>query len=432
MSSSTEPRLDVIIYGATGFTGRYTVEEMIKLAEERPKLTWGISGRNKTKLEELIKTTSEKTGKDLSKVSIVIASNENEDTLREMAAKARVVVNCVGPYRFYGEPVVKACIDSGTHHVDVSGEPQYMERMQLEYHEAAKEKGVYIVSACGFDSIPADLGVVFLSQKFKGQVNSVETYLSTWQDGPRKGASIHYGTWESAVYGLAHSGELADLRRKLYPERLPRFQPTLKARSIIHKSPIVNGWCLPFPGSDRSVVYRSQRYFFENEKKRPIQMHAYVKFNSLFYALMTSFVAVMFFIMTKFKFGRKLLLNYPKLFSFGTISHEGPTEEAQKSTHFEMTFNMEGWSEASAEPTDNHSTAPDMHMLGKVKGTNPGYGATCVALLLSGLTILDDADKMPNKGGVYSPGAAFAKTSLVEQLTKHGMSFEVIKEEVAK
>lgn len=85
-----------------------------------------------------------------------------------MTKMAKVIINCCGPYRFYGENVVKACVDTRTHHVDISGEPEYMERMQLKYHDIAKEKGIYIVSACGLDSIPADLGVVFLEQNFNG------------------------------------------------------------------------------------------------------------------------------------------------------------------------------------------------------------------------------------------------------------------------
>lgn len=89
---------------------------------------------------------------------------------------------------------------------------------------------------------------------------------------------IHYGTWESAVYGLAHADELKDIRKKLFKEPLPYSAPKQTRRPIIHKSDLVNAWCLPFLGSDRSVVGRSQRYLFEHEKKRPIQMQAYMQF----------------------------------------------------------------------------------------------------------------------------------------------------------
>lgn len=106
-----------------------------------------------------------------------------------------------------------------------------MERMQLEYNDLAREKGVYVISACGFDSIPADLGTVFLENHFDGEVNSIETYLASWvEGGARGGAGVHYGTWESAIYGLAHANELRGLRSKLFKERLPAGEPRLQDR----------------------------------------------------------------------------------------------------------------------------------------------------------------------------------------------------------
>lgn len=225
---------------------------------------------------------------DLSNTPTIIADVNDEESLKKMAARCKVVVNCCGPYRFYGEVVVRSCIEAGTHHVDVSGEPQYMERMQLEYNDLAREKGVYVVSACGFDSIPADMGTLFLEKEFDGVVNSVETYLQTKVRKQKfGGAGIHYGTWESAVYGLAHANELRPLRSKLFKARLPNFQPRIKSQSVLHKSTVANNrWSLPFPGSDRSVVMRSQRYLYETEKKRPIQMKAYVTFELVFHFIL--------------------------------------------------------------------------------------------------------------------------------------------------
>lgn len=162
-------RLDVIIFGASGYTGQYTVFEGVKVLKG---LKWGVSGRNKEKLESVLSTVGKKAGQDLSKIPIVIADIKDQNSLVEMAKRAKVVVNCCGPYRHFGEQVVTACIEAGTHHVDVSGEPQYMETMQLKYHEQAQEKGVYIVSACGFDSIPCDLGIVFLQETFGGTLNT--------------------------------------------------------------------------------------------------------------------------------------------------------------------------------------------------------------------------------------------------------------------
>lgn len=421
-------KLDVIIFGASGFTGKYCVFEACSVLEN---LKWGIAGRNQEKLEAVLKEMGKKADKDLSKIPIIIANINDEKSLADMASKAKIIVNCCGPYRFFGEQVVKACVEAGTHHVDVSGEPQYMESMQLKYNDLAKEKGVYVVSACGFDSIPSDLGVIFLEKNFEGVINSVETYLESYTTGGSYGgASIHYGTWESAVYGLAHAGELREIRSKLYNKPLPKFQPKLKARSVIHTSDVINAVCLPFPGSDKSVIQRSQRFLFETEKKRPIQVQTYVGFRSMFAALIVAFVGIVFGIMTKFALGRKLLLNYPQIFSFGFISHEGPSEEKSNATRFKITIKGNGWPKTDklAEPTDQFTDPPSKNLIAKVTGPNPGYGATCVALLVAATTILKDSDKMPGSGGVLPPGAAFAKTNMIAELEKydHGIKFEIV------
>lgn len=188
---------------------------------------------------------------------------------------------------------------------------QYMERMQLEYNKAAQEAGIYIVSACGFDSIPSDLGLIFTQDKFGGEVNSVETYLNFWSTSNVPGTGgLHYGTWESAVYGLAHANELRALRTKLYPEKLPELKPRLKSkwgiywllvrffffklffifflciilnallcyRGMLHHSAISEGWSTVFPGSDRSVCLRTQRFLYQKYKQRPAQVQTYMTF----------------------------------------------------------------------------------------------------------------------------------------------------------
>lgn len=427
---STQRELDVIIFGASGFTGKYTIYEGIKLLEG---LKWGIAGRSRDKLNKILKEVEKKADKDLSETPIVIADVKDPESLKKMAEQCKIVINCCGPYRFYGEPVVKACIEAGTHHVDVSGEPQYMERMQLQYHDKAQEKGVYVVSACGFDSIPADMGTVFLEQQFDGTVNSVESFLETSSRSKSAigGAVIHYGTWESAIYGLAHANELRELRNQLFGSRLPNFQPRLKSLPVLHKTNIANDrWCLPFPGSDRSVVMRSQRFFYEHDKKRPVQMKAYVTFESLLHVVGVIFVSAIFALMTRFKLGRQLLLKYPRFFSAGFVSHEGPTEESMQNTDFAMYLKGVGWTkdEEQLEPSDQFKTTPKKTLIAKVSGTNPGYGATCVALVLSATTILKQSEKMPSTGGVYAPGAAYYKTNLIEELCKNGFKFEVLKD----
>lgn len=421
-------KLDIILFGATGFTGRHAVEALINISKEKG-ITWGVAARNKEKLTNLLKEISDKTGTDITKIPKFIADVGDEKSLQEVATNALAIVNCCGPFRFYGEAVVKACIATGTHHIDVSGEPQYMEEIQLNYHKEAEEKGIYIVSACGFDSIVAEMGIIHMMDSFKGELNSVETYLQSKYVGTsKKGAGIHYGTWESAVYSLLHADELRPLREKLFPKRLPNFTPKLLPRSLIHRSSIINKWCLPFPGSDRSIALRTQRYFYDNMKQRPVQVQTYIAFESFFKTLTIALVGVIFGLMVKTSITRRLLLNYPSLFSFGLVSHEGPSDEARANTFFHMTFHGVGWSDKKEDAEDKHSGPPNKVMITKLTGQDPGYGFTTIALVLSAVTILKEADKMPSTGGVYPPGAAFAKTSLLTELKNHGMQVEVLSE----
>jgi len=350
---------------------------------------------------------------------------------KKWRAELRLSPIAVDRFDFFGEPVVKACIRSCTHHVDVTGEPQFMEKMVLEYNELAKEKEVYVVSACGFDSIPADLGTVFFEKTFDGQVNAVESFMWTKYIGPgtpEKGAALHYGTWESAVYGLAHAFELRELRSKLFKGKLPVIGPRMRERKPYVSYPIEGKtvYCLPFPGADRSVVTRSQRLMYEEEKKAPIQHRHYFTMKSLLHVIILFIVAGLFAVMTKFAFGRKLLLTYPRLFSFGAASHEGPPEQKMNHTQFTFLFKGNGWNEKSSDSSVQPSGDPVKTHVTKVTGVNPGYGATCVALLLSAITILKESSLMPGKGGVLPPGYAFAKTSLIDNLCKNGFTFEVV------
>lgn len=115
---SSSDRLDVIIFGASGFTGKYTVFQAVEVLKD---LKWGVAGRNKEKLEQVLKEMGDKAKIDLSKTPIIVADIKDEESLNKMTAQAKIIVNCCGPYRHFGEQVIKACVASSTHHVDVSG-----------------------------------------------------------------------------------------------------------------------------------------------------------------------------------------------------------------------------------------------------------------------------------------------------------------------
>lgn len=129
---------------------------------------------------------------------------------------------------------------------------------------------------------------------------------------------------------------------------------------MIHKHE--NDWCLPFPGSDAAVVYRSQHYFYDRYQQRPVQFKAYVAFPGVLQALLTAFAAVAIFLMSKLSCTANLMLRYPRVFSFGMVTKEGPSERVMEGTHFSFTLYGEGWEAGS----DVETTPPNKKLVAKV------------------------------------------------------------------
>ncbi|KAG5670769.1 hypothetical protein PVAND_001010 [Polypedilum vanderplanki] len=417
---------DIIIFGATGYTGRFAIKEGIKILKD---VKWAVAGRNTKKLQDSLAYVGRKMNVDLSEIPIIIADVSDERSIKEMTAQAKVIVNCCGPYHLFGEVVVKSCIETGTSVVDISGESQFIEGMQLKYNDAAREKGVYIISACGLESIPSEIGINFMQQKFKGTLHYVEGYLSMFAERgfKPKGPALNFGTFHSAVYALSNFFEMNRIRAKLYSTPMPQMKPKLKNR-FVHKREIdgKTRWALPLIEPDPAVVRRSQRYLYEHENQRPIQMESYIVFSKFYQVFAILIFAAFLAILSQFSFGRKLLLNYPDFFSFGILSRNEPDEETMEKTMFEMTLFGSGWEEEFSDLTDNINAKMNKKMTVKVSGRNPGYGSTSIALLLSAMTILNESGKIPDNGGVLAPGAAFRKTNIINELQANGIKFEVV------
>jgi len=411
---------DIIIFGATGLTGQYVVDEIAKTIESE-KLSWAVAGRNMAKLQKVLEESGNRTGNDLSEMPIVIADVDNYDSLKDMAKQAKVVLNCVGPYRFHGSNVVKACIENCAHYLDVSGEPQFLEKCQLLYSKEAKENNVFIVGSCGFDSIPADLGVVYAQDNFKGILNCVEGYLRI-RAGP-EGMRGGFATWQSAIHGYAHSKETGLQRKQLYTTPLPKPSHKIVKRDNIFYSDEVGEYCLPFPGSDRSVVYRTQRYNHVLER-HPVQFNAYLRLPSMFYAYLTAFVGVIFAFLCSFSFGRYLLESYPSFFSFGVFSKTQPTLEQIEGASFTYKLFGSGYEGSSDDDLQNQS--PDGNIVVSVTGPEPGYVTTPICLVQCAYVLLAEKEKLPGECGVYTPGAIFAKTSIIDRLTEKNVKFSIV------
>ncbi|XP_062378069.1 saccharopine dehydrogenase-like oxidoreductase [Sardina pilchardus] len=422
-TSSARP-YHIIIFGASGFTGQFVIEEVARTSSEGPKgtLKWAIAGRSRQKLEKVLEQAADVLGKPelKSEVDIIVADVGEPDSLAAMCKQGVIVLNCVGPYRFWGEPVVKACVENGAHHIDICGEPQFLEGMQLNYDKQASEKGVYIVGSCGFDSIPADMGVLYTRDQFKGTLTAVESFL-TVGIGP-EGGCVHDGTWQSAIYGFADGPKLRSLRRKFGYQPLPVVGSKIKRRSALFFSNEVQQYAVPFMGADVSVVKRSQRFLTEELKESPVQYGAYAGIGGISSIVKLMFAGMMFWFLVKFSFGKNLLIKYPEFFSFGVFSKAGPTRKQMEGSSFRFAFYGEGYTEGQ----DPSQGKPDGKIRTVVQGPEAGYVATPIAMVQAAITILNEPESLPKKGGVYSPGAAFAKTTLINRLDEHGIKFSVI------
>ena len=202
-------RYDLIVFGASGFTGQFVVEELMRTSQKE-NIKWAISGRNEDKLKNVLQIAAKQTKSTTEGVSIVLADVTNEVSLKEMTAKTKVVIDLVGPYTMFGEQVVKACLDTNTHFLDISGETVFMEEIHVKYNQMAKQKGVYIISCCGPS---ADLWLPYVKSKFVGHVHSVETFTSV---ADLTKITVSTGTWKSLIREIVDHKLVSGVRQRLY------------------------------------------------------------------------------------------------------------------------------------------------------------------------------------------------------------------------
>jgi len=232
---------DVVLFGATGFTGGLTAEY---LAEHAPDgLRWALAGRNKAKLEAV----RARLGRE---VDLLVADVTDPDSITAVATAARVVVTTVGPYVTYGEPLVKACAEAGTDYLDLTGETEFTDTMYVRYHSKAVETGARLVHACGFDSIPYDLGVQFTVEHLPRDVPIRVSGLI------RAGGAPSGGTFASALTAFSRGKQiLAASRERRRAEPRPEGRSARAAGDRIRR--IDGFWAVPLPTIDPQIVARS-------------------------------------------------------------------------------------------------------------------------------------------------------------------------------
>ena len=182
-------KYDLIIFGATGFTGRLVVEYLINnYGAKSTKFSWAIAGRNKLKLSQLKHSLSkiDPLSKD---IAIFIADSFDLESLNTLTSSCRVIISTVGPYLKCGLPLIESCVKNRTHYCDLTGEVPFIRESIDLYHKEAKKNKCKIIHSCGFDSIPSDIGVLFLQKKSLKKYNKVCAKVNLYVEGIKGGLS---------------------------------------------------------------------------------------------------------------------------------------------------------------------------------------------------------------------------------------------------
>jgi short subunit dehydrogenase-like uncharacterized protein len=378
---------DIVLFGATGFTGQLVAEELAARARDG-ELRWAIAGRDREKLEA-VRTRLAASDPALEELPIIIARSDDPAALASMASRTKVIATTVGPYDLHGDALVSACVDEGTDYVDITGEPAFWKRTISRLHERASARGVLVVPCCGFDSIPHDLGAYFTAKQLVG-------------DGPREidgfvrvSGAPSGGTWASLVNALGN------LRRGSGSGGGGGDERSAGGRPRIHKEPALGQWVVPFPSVDPLVVKRSAR--FCPSFGPSLRYHHYLQVKSLpkLAGLLAGLGTTA--ALAQLELGRKLLLRWKG-------SGDGPTPEQRARSKFTVTF--VGRSEGQLVRCE-------------VSGRDPGYGLTAMMLTESALTLVRDRDRLPHRGGVLTPASALHEP-LLERVQRGGIQFRVV------
>ncbi|PHU27654.1 putative mitochondrial saccharopine dehydrogenase-like oxidoreductase, partial [Capsicum chinense] len=376
---SQNPTYDVIILGASGFTGKYVIREALKFLNvpSSPLKNLAIAGRNTSKLSQALQWASGPNPPP--QIPILAADTTDPFSLRHLASQTKIILNCVGPFRLYGEPVAEACVDSGCDYLDISGEPEFMERMEVKYHDKAVENGSLVVSACGFDSVPAELGLMFNSRQWLSPAvpNSVEAYVSLESDKRIVG---NFATYESAVLGVANADKLLELRRNRPKRPRPVIPgPRPPNGPLMDHQKEIGVWAVKLPSADAIVVRRTLSCLAENPNGLPgvNESTEHVERREAFWSTIKPA-----------HFGRWLLLKFPSLFSLGWFRKKGPTEDEVASATFKMWFVGHGFSDGSLASQGNRK--PDTEIITRVMGPEVGYLTTPIILVQCALILLKE------------------------------------------
>ncbi|MEM6413351.1 MAG: saccharopine dehydrogenase NADP-binding domain-containing protein [Pseudomonadota bacterium] len=383
--------IDIVVYGASGYTGRLVAEYLNKTYGNSGSLRWAMGGRNKEKLESV----RDEIGASI-ETQIIVADSADTDALNHMAEQSKVILTTAGPYQLYGSKLIEVCAHAGTDYVDLCGEPGWMRKMIDANSGAAKASGARIVFSCGFDSIPFDLGVFFLQQKAatekNGPCTEVKTLVRSMKGTFSGGTAASLKATMAAVFQDASLMEILKSPYGLVPEFEGPRQPSGSKPRYDEELGL---WLAPFimAAINTKNVHRSNA----------LMGHAYGK----------DFLYSEMLVTGKGDDGQKLAERVAGDNSLmgddGPKPGEGPTKEEREAGNYDILFigKCQDGSKLKA------SVQGDM---------DPGYGSTSKMIAEAALCLINECPNVP--GGILTPAPAMGDALIKRLVANAGLSFQ--------
>jgi short subunit dehydrogenase-like uncharacterized protein len=386
-----EREFDVALFGATGFTGGLTADYLAANAPDG--LRWALVGRNRSKLEAVAGRLAAAEPESPAP-ALLEADAADAAALAKVAGSARVVISTVGPYALYGEPLVAACAAAGTDYIDLTGEPEFVDRMWLEHDATARRTGARLVHCCGFDSVPHDLGAYFtVLQLPEGVPLRVDGFV-------RSNAQFSGGTYHSAINGFARARQtISAARARGKAEPRPAGRQVHSAPARIRRDEKLDAWTVPLPTIDGAIVRRSAAAVDRYGPDFTYGHNAVVRRLATVAGAAAGVGAVA--VLAPIPPTRKLLL---KAKSPG----DGPSEATRAGSWFKLRFVGEGGGE---------------RVVTEVSGGDPGYSETSKMLAECGLCLA--FDELPETAGQVTTVTAMGDM-LLTRLQDSGIVFRVL------
>jgi short subunit dehydrogenase-like uncharacterized protein len=388
----SEREFDVIVFGASGYTGKLVAEYMGKEYGNDESIRWAIAGRNKDKLSSV--------KKDLNlneRVSIIEVDSTNKDSLDSMTSSAKCILTTVGPYQLYGSSLVQSCSENGTDYVDLTGEPGWMYEMINAHQDTAKKSGARIVFSCGFDSIPFDLGVYFVQQaaqeKYGKPAKHVRGRVKA-MNGEFSGGTI--ASLGATMATLKEKPELIQVLSNPFSLTEGFEGPAQLDDSKVLLDEKLNMWVTPFvmaPINTKNI-----------HRSNALLGHAYGE----------DFCYDEMMIAGEGEEGKQIAdaMNSSNPMGGDNLPQpgEGPSKESREQGNYDVLF-FADFDEGSIEAR----VTGDM---------DPGYGSTSKMIAESALCLVQDCEDL--SGGMYTPAPAMGD-KLIKRLTKNaGLTFDIL------